>query len=76
MAALSVAVAVGISVPHVPRGPGIALGVAGLASLVLFYKWCGDAAESLARAKGIYHPQYFVLGPVGLIMAGLSRRRG
>lgn len=30
-------------------------------------------AERVARRKGIYHPQYFVLGPLGLVKALLAR---
>jgi hypothetical protein len=48
----------------------------GLAVLALFVlciiRW-SDAAEYLAKAKGIYHPMYGVLGPVGLVMVVFTR---
>ena len=45
----------------------------GLALLVFgIIKW-SDAAEYLAKAKGIYHPMYGVLGPLGLLMVVLTR---
>lgn len=48
----------------------------GLAALALFVlciiRW-SDAAESLAKAKGIYHPMYGVLGPLGLVMVVFTR---
>ena len=36
-------------------------------------KW-SDAAEHLAHAKGISHPMYGVLGPVGLVMVVFTSR--
>lgn len=45
----------------------------GIASFVLcILKW-SDAAEYLAKAKGIYHPMYGVLGPIGLLLVVLTR---
>ncbi|GAA1139002.1 hypothetical protein GCM10009630_42480 [Kribbella jejuensis] len=44
-----------------------------LASLVLCLIRWSDAAEYLAKAKGIYHPMYGVLGPLGLLMVVLTR---
>jgi hypothetical protein len=50
-----------------------ATGLAGLASLVFCLLRWSDAAEYLAKAKGIYHPMYGVLGPLGLIMVVFTR---
>jgi hypothetical protein len=49
------------------------IGLVGLASLVLCNVRWSDAAEYLAKAKGIYHPMYGVLGPVGLVMVVFTR---
>jgi hypothetical protein len=49
------------------------IGLAGLASLVFCQVRWSDAAEYLAKAKGIYHPMYGVLGPLGLVMVVLTR---
>jgi hypothetical protein len=48
-------------------------GLVALASLVLCNVRWSDAAEYLAKAKGIYHPMYGVLGPVGLVMVVFTR---
>jgi hypothetical protein len=48
-------------------------GLAALPLLVLCIIRWSDAAEYLAKAKGIYHPMYGVLGPVGLIMVVFTR---
>ena len=55
--------------------PGLLLGVLSFGVLVTFLWRCGVWAERVARRKGVYHPQYFVLGPIGLVMALLARRR-
>jgi hypothetical protein len=52
---------------------GLVLGVAALAVLVTFFLRCGLWAERISRQKGVYHPQYFVLGPIGLVMALCAR---
>ncbi|MEV4260450.1 hypothetical protein [Kribbella sp. NPDC049584] len=49
------------------------IGLAGLASVVFCQLRWSDAAEYLAKAKGIYHPMYGVLGPLGLLMVVLTR---
>ncbi|GAB3954736.1 hypothetical protein GCM10029976_097680 [Kribbella albertanoniae] len=49
--------------------PGLLLGFLGAALLIALYWRCGVWAERVARQKNIYHPQYFVLGPLGLVMA-------
>lgn len=74
-AALLTILIVSIVVDDLGRDLGTAVAILGMVSIVLFYKWSGDAAEVLSRSKGFYHPQYFVLGPIGLIMAILRRRR-
>jgi hypothetical protein len=49
------------------------IGLAVLPLLVLCIVRWADAAEYLAKAKGIYHPMYGVLGPLGLIMVVFTR---
>ena len=46
-----------------------ALGALGTALMIGFIWRCGVWAERVARRKTVYHPQYFVLGPLGLVMA-------
>jgi hypothetical protein len=42
--------------------------------LLIAFNWRAACwAERVARRKGIYHPQYFVLGPIGLLMALATR---
>ncbi|NIK54741.1 hypothetical protein BJY22_000458 [Kribbella shirazensis] len=48
--------------------------VAGLLLIALLLR-SSRLGERVARRKGIYHPQYFVLGPIGLVMALVARRR-
>ncbi len=57
----------------VPTVVGVAIGVLRLGLVVGFYWRCGVWAERVARRKEIYHPQYFVLGPIGLVMALAAR---
>lgn len=47
--------------------------LAALASLVFCQLRWSDAAEYLAKAKGVYHPMYGVLGPLGLVLVVLTR---
>ena len=49
------------------------IGLTGLASIVFCQVRWSDAAEYLAKAKGIYHPMYGVLGPLGLVMVVFTR---
>jgi len=49
--------------------PGWVLGVLGSALTLGLYWRCGVWAERVVRRKNAYHPQYFVLGPIGLVMA-------
>ncbi|MET7280306.1 hypothetical protein ABZS29_18865 [Kribbella sp. NPDC005582] len=46
-----------------------ALGAVGTALIIGFWWRCGVWAERVARRKNVYHPQYFVLGPFGLLAA-------
>jgi hypothetical protein len=34
---------------------------------------CSDAGEHLSKAKGVYHPMYGSLGPLGLALAVFAR---
>lgn len=43
--------------------------------LLAFNLRAGHWAERVARSKGIYHPQYFVLGPIGLVMALVTENK-
>jgi hypothetical protein len=54
--------------------PGLVLGLIGSVLSIGLYWRCGVWAERVARRKNIYHPQYFVLGPIGLVMALCTRR--
>ncbi|WP_350279253.1 hypothetical protein [Kribbella sp. HUAS MG21] len=49
--------------------PSYVLGAVASLLLLTFALRAGVWAERVARRKGIYHPQYFVLGPIGLLMA-------
>ncbi|TCO41050.1 hypothetical protein EV646_116142 [Kribbella antiqua] len=49
--------------------PSLVLRVLAVVLLLIFLLRAARWAERVARRKGIYHPQYFVLGPIGLIMA-------
>ncbi len=49
--------------------PAWALGAVGLALTIGFAWRCAVWAERVARRKNAYHPQYFSLGPLGLVMA-------
>ncbi|MFF1819944.1 hypothetical protein ACFVWG_21765 [Kribbella sp. NPDC058245] len=57
----------------VPTVVGVAIGVLRPGLLVGFYWRSAVWAERVARRKEIYHPQYFVLGPIGLVMALVAR---
>jgi len=50
------------------------IGVLALVMLVACYGKCSDAGEYLSKAKGIYHPMYGSLGPLGLVLAVFGRR--
>lgn len=66
-------VVLGLLAEAMPVWPRRLAGLPVLASLVLcIIKW-SDAAEYLAKAKGIYHPMYGVLGPIGLVMVVFTR---
>lgn len=45
------------------------LGAPSLALAIGFIWRCAVWAERVARRKNAYHPQYFTLGPLGLVMA-------
>ncbi|GAB2679907.1 hypothetical protein [Kribbella swartbergensis] len=49
--------------------PSLVLRLIALLLLITFLLRAARWAERVARRKGIYHPQYFVLGPIGLLMA-------
>jgi len=49
-------------------------GVLALLMLVACTFKCSDAGEYLSKAKGIYHPMYGSLGPLGLVLAAFARR--
>ena len=51
------------------------LGALGLAVTIGFSWRCAVWAERVARRKNAYHPQYFTLGPLGLVMALCLRSR-
>ncbi|GAA1619991.1 hypothetical protein GCM10009744_03480 [Kribbella alba] len=69
------AVVLGLLAGAMQGWPRRLTGLAVLASLVVcIIRWY-DAAEYLAKAKGIYHPMYGVLGPVGLVMAMFTRSK-
>ena len=69
------AVVLGLLAGAMQGWPRRLTGLAVLASLVLFIIRWSDAAEYLAKAKGIYHPMYGVLGPVGLVMVVFTRSK-
>jgi hypothetical protein len=74
-ALLAVLVGLDLAVGAVHGVSGWLLRLGGFALLVTFVLRCGVWAERVVRRKGVYHPQYFVLGPIGLVMALLARRR-
>jgi hypothetical protein len=48
----------------------------GVLALVMFVACnvkCSDAGEYLSKAKGVYHPMYGSLGPLGLVLAVFAR---
>ena len=49
--------------------------VLALGMLMACHHKCCAAAEHLSEAKGVYHPMYGHLGPLGLVLAVFARRR-
>jgi hypothetical protein len=41
--------------------------------LIACYLKCCAAGEYLSKAKGVYHPMYGSLGPLGLVLAVFAR---
>jgi hypothetical protein len=66
-------VALGLLAGAIQGWPGLLAGLAALALLVVSHIRWSDAAEHLAKAKGIYHPMHGILGPTGLVMVVFTR---
>jgi hypothetical protein len=47
--------------------------VLALVMLIACYLKCCAAGEYLSKAKGVYHPMYGSLGPLGLVLAVFAR---
>jgi hypothetical protein len=53
--------------------PSLVLRLIAVLLLITFLLRSALWGERVARRKGIYHPQYFALGPIGLLMALCAR---